>query len=87
MRVNMYNISMQDKQNLKQIGFRLSPELLEKIDEEAKNNYRDRTGEIVAAISEYYKLRAERDGFMVRLSALTERVDRLEKDVEKLKKK
>lgn len=85
--LNLYNITMQDKQNLKQVGFRLTLELLDKIDAEAKENYRDRTGEIVAAISQYYKLKEERDNLILSISSLTERVDRLEKEIEILKKK
>ncbi len=73
--------------NKKQVGFRLNSKLLEKIDQEAELNYRDRTEEITNAISGYYKINAEREALVVRLSALTERVDRLEKDIEILKKK
>lgn len=85
----MYNnekLYMTDN-NKKQVGFRLNSKLLEKIDQEAELNYRDRTEEITNAISGYYKINAEREALVVRLSALTERVDRLEKEFEILKKK
>jgi len=72
--------------NKKQVGFRLNNRLLEKIDYEAELNYRDRTEEITNALSGYYKINAERDSIMARLSVLTERVDRIEKELEELKK-
>ena len=72
--------------NKKQVGFRLNNKLLEKIDQEAELNYRDRTEEITNAISGYYKINAEREALVVRLAALTERVSRIEKELQELKK-
>lgn len=85
----MYNIYMNSsrQKNLKQIAFRLPLDLLDVIDAAAKDNYRDRTGEIVAAISQYYQMKTEQNNLTESISSLTERVDRLEKEIEILKKK
>lgn len=83
----MYNrISMATKSELKPVGFRLPLKLVEQIDKEAENNFRDRTGEIVHAITEYYKFESEKKEILKLVKEMTDRIVILEKEVEDLKK-